>query len=194
MTPVELKRLRENQLNAKLRAAKTIASGIAKAINAPTRRPYRPPSIQFQPRELSGDCCIQLPLPPSVNEWKTPIAKGRAILTKPYREWRKVAHGIFNAFGSRNGLLRGPLDVSMVFRFPDVRSDIDGRIKPLFDAANGTLWVDDSHVGRCSAEKLIAGKGEQPHVVMTVRRERIDGQPWDAELVKRLEHSKRNQP
>lgn len=181
MTLDELQRLRQNQLNAKFAAE---------------RKPYKPPAMQFVLGAPSTqEWTITLPIPPSVNDWKTPISRGpkpTMILTKAYRDWRTKAHAAFDAFKVNGPLLRGPLEIAVTFRFATIASDIDGPLKPLLDAANGHLWIDDSHVCRiASVEKLLAGANEAPHVVLTVRTTRSDGEPWDAEIVKRLEKSKR---
>lgn len=177
MTLDELQRLRQNQLNAKFAAE---------------RKPYKPPAMRFTPND---GLTITLPMPPSVNDWKTPISRGpkpTMILTKAYRDWRARAHAAFDAFKANGPLLRGPLEIAVTFRFSTIASDIDGPLKPLLDAANGHLWVDDSQVCRiASVEKLLAGPNESPHVVLNVRSYRSDGEDWDAEIVKRLEKSKR---
>lgn len=181
MTLEELAALRVNQLEAKFRAEK---------------KAYRPPTMQFTPApHFAIEWTIQLPIPPSVNDWKTPIVRGpkpTMILTKAYRDWREKAHAAFDAFKVNGPLLRGPLEIAVTFRFATIASDIDGPLKPLLDAANGHLWVDDSHVCRiASVEKLLAGPNEAPHVVLNVRSYRSGGEDWDAEIVKRLAKSKR---
>lgn len=80
--------------------------------------------------------------------------------------------------------LEGPLAATLCFVMPRPQSlpkkygigrlpstkkpDLDNLCKSVFDALNGILWVDDSHIQSLSCSRWVAAQDEQPHVSITV--------------------------
>ena len=80
--------------------------------------------------------------------------------------------------------LEGPLAATLCFVMPRPQSlpkkygigrlpstkkpDLDNLCKSVFDALNGILWVDDSHIQSLSCSRWVAAENEQPHVSISV--------------------------
>ena len=95
--------------------------------------------------------------PPSVNkEWRN--VSGRAILSKPAREFRRAIKG--HVFVMRNEgrlpkrKLTGKLSVSISLYPPDSRRrDIDNYVKNIFDSLTlADVWNDDNQVRKLFIE------------------------------------------
>lgn len=101
-----------------------------------------------------NDYEFSLPWPPSVNAWKTPF-KGRMILTKRGREYRKAVAEAMDGLKLSQERLEGDLSVSLVLNPPTLRRyDIDNFTKSLFDAlTHCEFWGDDEQVVRLLIEK-----------------------------------------
>lgn len=101
-----------------------------------------------------SDYEFTLPWPPSVNVW-TRVFKGRKILTKRGREYRKAVAETMNELKLAQESIQGPLSVSLVLNPPTLRRyDIDNFTKSLFDALTHCgFWGDDEQVVRLLIEK-----------------------------------------
>ncbi|MCP4934406.1 MAG: RusA family crossover junction endodeoxyribonuclease [bacterium] len=89
---------------------------------------------------------IELPWPPTVNHYYT-IARGRKILSKKGRQYRKTA--ITEAIIQQPGkTIEGPVSVYIRAYPPDKRKrDIDNILKPVLDAlTTARVYGDDSQV------------------------------------------------
>lgn len=100
---------------------------------------------------------LTLPLPPSINAY---YIRGR-ILTPRARAFRDEAGWMARRAMLEAGLdlFAGALELEIDFYFRD--GDADNRIKPLWDALNRTVWIDDQQVSRYCVERHIISKGEQ---------------------------------
>jgi len=101
-----------------------------------------------------SDYEFTLPWPPSVNVW-TRVFKGRKILTKRGREYRKAVAQAMEALKLTQESIQEPLSVSLVLNPPSLRRyDIDNFTKSLFDALTHCgFWSDDEQVVRLLIEK-----------------------------------------
>lgn len=90
---------------------------------------------------------FELPWPPSVNQWKTPF-KGRMILTKKGREYRKSAFESLDKLGLIGRSLPESLSVELTLNPPSLRRyDCDNFAKSLLDALTyAEFWIDDSQI------------------------------------------------
>lgn len=101
-----------------------------------------------------SDYEFTLPWPPSVNVW-TRVFKGRKILTKRGREYRKSVAEAMESLKLSQESIQEPLAVSLVLNPPTLRKyDIDNFTKSLFDALTHCgFWGDDEQVIRLLIEK-----------------------------------------
>ena len=101
-----------------------------------------------------SDYEFTLPWPPSVNVW-TRVFKGRKILTKKGREYRKAVAQAMESLNLAQESIQEPLAVSLVLNPPTLRRyDIDNFTKSLFDALTHCgFWGDDEQVVRLLIEK-----------------------------------------
>ncbi len=99
---------------------------------------------------------FSLPFPPSVNAWKTPF-RGRMILTKKGREYRKLVYDHMAELGLCGELVAGPVSISIVLHGPtNAKRDLDNFLKSPLDAlTNCGFWHDDSQVNRL---KIVRGE------------------------------------
>lgn len=82
----------------------------------------------------------------------------------------------------------GPVSLAVLFVFPRPQAmrwktkpmprarhcgkpDIDNLIKPLTDALNGLVFVDDSRIHEVTVQKVIAAGDEQPHCFIEITLE-----------------------
>ena len=139
-----------------------------------------------------------LTFPPSVNRAFTPVRRGRHLAitpTKSYRAWKVGAQLVLKAWW-RTVMARqasGPLSVTLEFAMPSIASDIDNRIKPALDAANGVIWSDDKQICELRVMKRMAktlGLPKGGGVRFSVSSVPSMLQSWDAALSERLDDAK----
>lgn len=105
---------------------------------------------------------IELPFPPSMNTyWRN--VKGRTLISKKGREYRKAVIDIFKNYSSPK--LTARISVEIDFYPPDRRRrDIDNSLKAPLDAlTHAGVWEDDSQIDRLSIyrrEVLSKGQGK----------------------------------
>ena len=94
-----------------------------------------------------------LPWPPSTNS-AVRCYQGRAILSKPYRDWRKAADAMLAENGGRRGI-EGRVHLSVEARPGSRRRyDLDNRLKAVQDALTRCgVWNDDEQVDSLEAVK-----------------------------------------
>lgn len=102
-----------------------------------------------------------LTLPPSVNRAFVPVRRGRHLEitpTREYRAWKTGAQLMLKVWWRQQmpRAANGPLSVTLEFAMPSIASDIDNRIKPALDAANGVLWKDDKQICELRVVKRLA--------------------------------------
>jgi crossover junction endodeoxyribonuclease RusA len=116
---------------------------------------------------MTAPLVVTLPMPPSVNALYR-VFRGRSILSKPGRDWYKIAIPSLQA--QANGW-RCPnrAALTLTFRFPDYRRcDISNRIKALEDAiTKAGLWDDDSLVDEIHMYRGAVDK-DNPGVMVTI--------------------------
>lgn len=97
-----------------------------------------------------------LPVPPSVNEAflnrRTGKGRGR-IKSAKYHSWLRQADGYYwLQYLQRATPIRAPYDLKLVL--PDVRGDIDNRVKLVVDyLVSRNLTPDDKHMRRLEVER-----------------------------------------
>jgi crossover junction endodeoxyribonuclease RusA len=87
-----------------------------------------------------------LPIPPSVNSMYR-VFRNRSILSKPGRDWYKVAIPLVKE-QTKGWFCAGRCKVTALIYFPDHRrTDLDNRWKGVLDAlTKGEVFNDDSQV------------------------------------------------
>ena len=112
---------------------------------------------------------ISLPYPPTINNYYT-VARGRKILSKKGRAWKKEAWGWLMDQNAPVGR-EGAYSVSIYVCPPDKRRrDLDNLLKPLLDACQEYgIFPDDSMVYDLRIQRFDSVKGGK--VEMTVCRE-----------------------
>lgn len=87
---------------------------------------------------------LELPVPPSVNEWKITLPNGRVILGESFRIWKEAAVEL--ARKRCSGLLTGALFVRVQTFRPRNAGDVDAPLKLLLDSLQGVVYANDSRV------------------------------------------------
>lgn len=97
---------------------------------------------------------LELPWPPSVNAWKTPIGN-RMILTKRGRDYRKAVDLEMKRLGLHGEGVQGPLSVHVTLNPPSLRRyDVDNFTKSIFDAlTHSGFWLDDDQIQSMTVSK-----------------------------------------
>ena len=114
------------------------------------------------------DYNFELPWPPSVNGmWRN--FRGRQIISKRGRNYRKESLRILDELGLSGEKLDGRLSVSITLHPPTLRKyDIDNWCKAPLDAlTHAEFWLDDEQVDRLSISK--AEKIKQGKIIFNVR-------------------------
>ena len=98
---------------------------------------------------------FDLPWPPSVNGGYRGVFRGRILLSKKGREYKKNAIEHIESIGLKGEKLSGRLSVKIKLYPPDKRRrDIDNYTKAAFDAlTDAEFWDDDEQVDRLTIEK-----------------------------------------
>lgn len=111
---------------------------------------------------------ITLPFPPSVNTYYA-VVRGRKILSKKGREYKKETFSLIAESGSANRAMTGRLQVAVRLTPPDRRSrDIDNYCKALLDAiTNAGVWGDDSQIKRIVIDMAEPAKPGMAEVSIT---------------------------
>lgn len=117
---------------------------------------------------MSDTIQIIMPFPPSVNGYWRAV-KGRNILSKRGREYRKSAGVALTLQSRRREPLAGRLEVSLDLHPPDARKrDADNYCKGVLDAlTHAGVWVDDEQIDRLHILKCPRDKAD-PRVVVTI--------------------------
>lgn len=120
---------------------------------------------------------FRAPYPPSVNAiWRH--AGNGTYKTKVAKNFLTDFQAAFiNEYGFPSPI-EGALRVTMHFYRPRINDDADNRVKSLFDACNGLVWVDDQqvcefHVYRHDAPKV---KGVKTAGWVDVIIEEVEGE------------------
>ena len=90
---------------------------------------------------------IVLPFPPSTNAYWRSVPMGgscRAILSQAGREYKRIAELALSA--QRIGIITGPVAVTFTVYFPNLRGDLDNRLKPAGDVLQGFAYEDDKQI------------------------------------------------
>jgi crossover junction endodeoxyribonuclease RusA len=104
-----------------------------------------------------ADYEFTLPYPPSVNGyWRA--FRGRQIISKRGRDYRKHAIEVMNDLGLNDELISERMHLSVVIHPPTLRKyDIDNWCKAPFDAlTHAKFWIDDEQI-----DSLLIKKGEK---------------------------------
>lgn len=104
---------------------------------------------------------IDLELPPTTNK-SFRVGKGRFYETPEYQNWKMVA-----ALQARTQCKHKPSDLEMklvIEMYQQFGGDIDGRLKPLLDALNGVVYVDDKQIVEITVRKF---KSSKAHCVVS---------------------------
>jgi crossover junction endodeoxyribonuclease RusA len=112
---------------------------------------------------------IELPWPPSINGyWRN--FRGRQIISKRGREYRKLAIEIIKNAGLFGEQINFSLSVSIDLHPPTLRKyDIDNFCKGVFDAlTEAKFWVDDDQIALLKVAKMEKTKGGK--VVLRIDR------------------------
>lgn len=99
---------------------------------------------------------LRLPYPPSVNTYWRNIGRGRTILSKKGREYKRdVQAAVLEQMGRRKAM-SGRLRVSIWLTMPDRRCrDISNTIKAAEDAlTTAGVWVDDEQIDQLVVYRL----------------------------------------
>jgi Holliday junction resolvase RusA-like endonuclease len=114
-----------------------------------------------------------IPLPPGLNNmYPTVIVKGRArrVLSGRGKAWKKAATEIIKQVQTDLGYEKwdGPVSVGITVWRDNVRSDLDGFIKPVLDVLKGLCYNDDKQVVAIQAYRFT--DKELPACEVTVER------------------------
>lgn len=93
---------------------------------------------------------IDLELPPTTNK-SFRVGKGRFYETSEYQNWKMVA-----ALTAKTKCGHQPCDLEMrllIEMYQTHGGDIDGRLKPLLDALQGVIYVNDKQVVEITVRK-----------------------------------------
>lgn len=104
-----------------------------------------------------ADYEFSMPYPPSINGyWRT--FRGRQIISKRGREYRKHAIEVMNDLGLSGELISERMRLSVIIHPPTLRKyDIDNWCKAPFDAlTHAEFWIDDEQI-----DSLLIKKGEK---------------------------------
>lgn len=107
---------------------------------------------------------LELPLPPSVNEWKVTLKTGRVILSEAFRIWKEAAVELARKRCSQ--LLTGALFVKVRTFRPRNAGDVDAPLKVLLDSLQGVVYANDSQV--CGTLVKRYTDREHPRVLVEV--------------------------
>lgn len=112
---------------------------------------------------------VDLPYPPSINHYYTPIViagRSRKIVSKRGRAWKLEA--VLMVRTAARSKLEGDVAVRIEVYPPDRRArDIDNIIKPILDACTeGGAWEDDSQVARLEVVRMPVEKGGRVRVTV----------------------------
>ena len=101
-----------------------------------------------------------MPWAPSINGYWRAV-RGRQIISKRGRDYRKAAIGVLDGLGLSGERLKCRLSVSLVLNPPTLRKyDADNFCKGVFDAlTEGMFWMDDEQVDRLTIIKGEKVKG-----------------------------------
>lgn len=116
-----------------------------------------------------SDYTFTLPYPPSVNGyWRN--FKGRQIISKRGRDYRKSAIECLNALNLSGENITKRMHLSVVINPPTLRKyDIDNWCKAPFDAlTHANFWLDDEQVDSLSIKKGLKIKGGGITIMVTV--------------------------
>lgn len=110
-----------------------------------------------------------LPFPPSVNVWKTAF-RGRMILTKKGRDYRRLVLDRMSELGLSNERLSGRLSVSIDLHGPtNAKRDIDNFLKSPLDALTHCgFWVDDEQIDSLKIVRRQKVKGGELKVSVSI--------------------------
>lgn len=101
---------------------------------------------------------LTLPLPPSVNSyWRSvPVRASRAAKVLISEEGRRFkARCRLVAQAQCRKPIDGPVELIATVYFRDRRRDLDNVLKPLLDALQGVVYINDSQVCRIDFRKAI---------------------------------------
>ena len=103
------------------------------------------------------DSAINLPFPPSTNRlWR--VVDGRAICSKPYREWIEAAGA--ELMSQRPRKHQGPVAVSIRVGMPDGRKrDLDNLQKACLDLLRRHGVIEEDHSGILRDLRISIGEG-----------------------------------
>jgi Holliday junction resolvase RusA-like endonuclease len=85
--------------------------------------------------------------------------------TKIWRQYKKTTHCA--CLLKKTGWIAGPIEITAQFYFPTMQSDLDNRLKALFDALQGVCYVNDRQIRKyTNIEALIDAKNPRVDVVL----------------------------
>lgn len=113
---------------------------------------------------------VTLPYPPSANRYWRKTKFGRIYVSDEAKQFRRSAGLIARAAGIRE--VSGEVAVTLKFFRPDLRGDIDNRVKVCLDALNGIAWADDKQVGALNCTRDLDRKNPRVEVEIVARCER----------------------
>jgi len=104
---------------------------------------------------------LELPMPPSINHYYRSIGRGRVVVSRAGRDYRKVVCALVLA-ARVQPLGKSLLAVSLKLYVPDRRRrDLDNVLKPVLDALQyAGVYVDDNQIVELRISKeLRRGRG-----------------------------------
>ena len=109
---------------------------------------------------------VRLDFPPSMNTyWR--YCRGRVFLSQKGREYKKAVAA--NVTPGPSGLFTGRLGVQLQLSAPNRTQDIDldNRLKPVFDALEGVLYVNDRQIDKIIVERMPISPGGYCDVIVS---------------------------
>lgn len=110
------------------------------------RKPKRTlPDPQMTGKQVS-EIFLVLPMPPSENRRHGKRRDGTIGTTKEWGQYKKTARCA--ALLKKTGWIAGKIEVTAKFYFPTEASDLDNRLKALFDALQNVCYRNDRQIKR----------------------------------------------
>lgn len=131
--------------------AKAIARAQAADVAASLRR-KRPTLAPTPASTLASEIRLRLPSPPSANRYWRSDRGGRPHLSKEAKDYCARVKVLAFEQGARDPM-EGPIAVSIVWTRERRSGDLDGRLKIVLDALQGSAYVNDAQIVQLDAKR-----------------------------------------